>query len=101
MGVELLPCPYVLGSRISSKTLGGSKQELPTNITYGDNKERTIPLRPLPPDDASSHSSCMALDHRYKDYYRDQTLSTIPNHSHPHKEYPVYQHNHSESVSTF
>ena len=60
MGVELLPCPYVLGSRISAKTLGGTKQELPTNITYADNEERTTLLESLPPDDALSHSSSKA-----------------------------------------
>jgi hypothetical protein len=60
MGVELLRCSYVLGSRISAKTLGESKQELPTNITYADNEERANPLGSPPHDDALSHSSCMA-----------------------------------------
>ena len=60
MGVKLLPYPCVLGSRISAEILGGTKQEVPTNITYDDNEVRTTLLESLPPVDALSHPSSKA-----------------------------------------
>ena len=60
MGVELRLCHSEYGLCICDEISGGHNQHAPTNITYADNEERTNPLGLLPPDDALSHSSCMA-----------------------------------------
>ena len=56
MGVKLRLSRTKYGLRICDKISGGSKQGLPTNITYADNEERANPLGLLPHDDTQGLS---------------------------------------------